>query len=61
MNRRPRRQKQTGKTRSRLNGDFRQIVHPDGGARPLNEWIQRHQSRLRDGHGSHHNGRHKLG
>jgi hypothetical protein len=38
-----------------------QILFPDAGAKPLNVRIHRFQDRRRDGYGSHHDGRHKMG
>ena len=42
-------------------GDYRQHTYSGGGSRSLKEWVLRHQSRIRDGYGSHNNGRHKMG
>jgi len=58
----PRRDKQAGKAIERLSGDRRQILYPDGAASPLKTRIRPRRSRPPDGgHGSHMNGRHKLG
>ena len=52
---------QAGKALTQRCGDHLRIFFPDGGAQNLNTWVLKHQSRFRDGYGSHHNGRHKLG
>jgi len=57
----PKRPKQAGKALVRAAGDYCLIQFPDGGAKPLKQWVRRHQSRMRDGFGSHQAGRHKLG
>jgi len=59
--RKQRRAKQAGKALKRLRGDRGEILFPDGGAPPLKVHIQRFQHKPGDGHGSHHNGRHKMG
>jgi hypothetical protein len=61
LNRRAGKRKQAGKALTRRQSDVRLIIFPDGGSRPMKDWILRHQSRLRDGYVSHNNGRHKLG
>ena len=54
--------RQVGKALQRLTGDHRLIIYPDGGAAPLKAWsLLRHRARMRDGYGSHRNGRHKMG
>ena len=55
------RQRLAGKALQRRVGDHRLIIYPDGAAAPLKEWSLRHRSRMRDGYGSHMNGRHKMG
>lgn len=57
----PRRDPQAGRALERLLGDRGQILYPDGGARPLKVHVRRFQNRPRDGYGSHHQGRHKMG
>ncbi|MEM8782746.1 MAG: hypothetical protein AAGE65_07790 [Planctomycetota bacterium] len=52
---------QTGKALRRVLGDAGQILFPDGGAPPLKVRLQKFQNKARDGHGSHHGGKHKLG
>lgn len=52
---------QANKALVRQVGDLRLIQFPDGGAQPLKQWIKQHQCRMRDGFGSHMNGRHKMG
>ena len=54
-------QRQQGKAIKLRDGDKWKIIFPDGGAKALHPWVLKHQSKLRDGYGSHHNGRHKLG
>ncbi len=61
MARKRKRKKPPAKPVTKVVGDYRQIIFPDGSAQPLKEWTLRHQSRMRDGYGSHNNGRHKLG
>lgn len=58
---RRRRPKQSGKALDRVVGDRGQILFPDGGAQPLNVHIRKFHNKPADGHGSHHNGRHKQG
>lgn len=58
---RGRRDKQAGRALLRLEGDRGQVLYPDRGATPLKVRLQRYQSRMSDGYGSHMNGRHKLG
>ena len=56
------RQRLTGRVLQRRVGDHRLIIcYPDGAATPLKEWLLRHRARMRDGCGSHMNGRHKMG
>ncbi|MEM8494514.1 MAG: hypothetical protein AAF663_03910 [Planctomycetota bacterium] len=52
---------QAGKALRRVLGDAGQILFPDRGAAPLKVRVQKFQNRVRDGHGSHHGGKHKLG
>ena len=61
--RRKRRQrnKQQGRAIVVARGDRGEILFPDGGQTPLRYRVRKHQDRPRDGFGSHHNGRHKLG
>ena len=61
MAQRRKRDKQTGKAILKILGDRGQILYPDGGAKPLKIFIKRYQNRPGDGHGSHSNGKHKLG
>ena len=61
LNRHCKRPRQAGKTVVRRVGDYRYILFPDGGDRPLKQWVRQYQCRLRDGFGSHMNGRHKVG
>ena len=61
MQKRRKREKQAGKVIVKQFGDYRLILFPDGAARPLKQWIRQHQCRMRDGFGSHTNGRHKMG
>jgi hypothetical protein len=58
---RSQRDKQAGKAIERMLGDRGQILFPDHGAKPLKIRIRRFQNTPGDGHGSHMNGRHKLG
>ncbi len=37
------------------------LVFPDGGQRPLQARLSKYQNKPHDGHGSHHQGKHKLG
>ncbi|MEM1444813.1 MAG: hypothetical protein AAGF84_02055 [Planctomycetota bacterium] len=53
--------KQAGKAIRKLLGDSGQILFPDRGARPLQVRVQKFHNTARDGHGSHHGGKHKLG
>ncbi len=55
------RPRQPGKALTRRDGDMQNLLFPDRQARPLKTWVLKHQSRQRDGYGSHHNGRHKSG
>jgi hypothetical protein len=55
------RPRQSGKALTRRDGDSQTILFPDRQAQPLKTRVLKHQSRLRDGYGSHHNGRHKSG
>ncbi len=55
------RHKQAGKALERLRGDHGEILFPDGGAQPLKVRIRKFQNKPNDGHGSHHQGKHKLG
>lgn len=55
------RPKQAGKAIVKLLGDRGQILFPDGGAKPLKVRVLKYQNKPNDGHGSHHNGKHKLG
>ena len=61
VRRRGQRDKQAGRAIERKLGDVGEIHFPDGGAQPLKRRVQKHQHRPGDGHGSHHNGKHKLG
>jgi len=56
-----RRPKQAGRRVERREGDFLHVVFPDGGRKPLKVHLARHQHRPPDTHGSHMNGKHKLG
>ena len=42
-------------------GDRGDIIFPDRGAPPLKTYIKKYQHHPSDGHGSHMNGKHKLG
>ncbi len=53
--------KQRGKALERIFGGSGEILFPDGGAKPLKVHVRKFQNRARDGHGSHHGGKHKLG
>ncbi|TVQ29959.1 MAG: hypothetical protein EA376_14345 [Phycisphaeraceae bacterium] len=58
----PRRDKQAGKAIERILGDRGQIIYPDGGAKPLKVRVRPRRGRPPEGgHGSHMNGRHKMG
>ena len=52
---------QAGRAILRQLGNRGQILFPDGGAPPLQLRIQKFQNKPGDGHGSHHQGKHKLG
>lgn len=58
---RTRRPAQAGKVIKRILGDRGEILFPDGGAQPLKILVRKFHNKPSDGHGSHHNGRHKLG
>lgn len=55
------RRRLAGRALQRLIGDHQFIIYPAGGAAPLKAWSLRHRARMRDGYGSHMNGRHKMG
>ncbi len=55
------RDKQSGRAILQLLGDRGEIIFPDRGARSLRTYIKKYQNRHSDGHGSHMNGKHKLG
>ena len=61
MRGRTRRDKQAGRVIVRLLGDSGEILFPDRGSAPLTLRVRKYQDRPRAGHGSHLNGRHKLG
>jgi len=56
-----RRHKQAGRAILRLLGDRGEILFPDLGARPLKIHFNKYRRRPDDPHGSHMNGKHKLG
>ena len=55
------RDKQAGRALVRILGDRGEILFPDRGRASLKVFIRKHGDRPRDGYGSHHNGKHKLG
>ena len=59
--RKDRRDKQAGRAVVRVLGEHGDILFPDRGRAPLKTRVRRHRDRPRDGYGSHHNGKHKLG
>ena len=57
----PARPKQAGRRIERREGDFLHVPFPDGGQKSFKVHLRKYQHRPPDSHGSHLNGKHKLG